>query len=465
MQFKTSFFALLAGFLASSTLAAYVPVADSVPDNDSLTAPDCTHDGSTTTTAPAGDAVVPVPAEPDSEVRLNATQVLASLDAGGKVATAWYPSWQAAAHPPESLSWDKYNAMTFAFATTTSDPANPLALDAESQALLPKFVEQAKQHNVKALLSLGGWTGSIYFSDHVSTPERRTAFVKAVVDLATQYNLDGIDFDWEFPNKQGIGCNHISNADSANFLAFLQELRQDPTGGKLMLTAAVGLLPFVGSDGQPMSDVSGFAEVFDFIAIMAYDVWGAWSPTVGPNAPLQDSCAANGVGSVASSVAAWTGAGFPANKLVLGVPAYGRSYYVDPANALSAAGELTPYAQFDKSKQPLGEGETGEQTVDQCGVASGPSGLFNFAGLVDAGYLNPDGTAAEGMVYLCDQCSETPFVYQKDTGTMITYDDAESTAAKGNFIAEQGLKGFAIWHGIGDYNDILLDAVSRGMGQ
>lgn len=48
---------------------------------------------------------------------------------------------------------------------------------------------------------------------------------------------------------------------------------------------------------------------------------------------------------------------------------------------------------------------------------------------------------------------------------MISYDDATSVAAKGKFITQKGLKGFAVWHGAGDHNDILLDGVKKGTGQ
>ena len=48
---------------------------------------------------------------------------------------------------------------------------------------------------VKALVSVGGWTGSLYFSSAVASAENRTAFVKTITDFATQYQLDGIDFE------------------------------------------------------------------------------------------------------------------------------------------------------------------------------------------------------------------------------------------------------------------------------
>lgn len=49
---------------------------------------------------------------------------------------------------------------------------------------------------VKALASLGGWTGSLYYSSAVATSENRTAFVGAITSLVKTYNLDGIDFEY-----------------------------------------------------------------------------------------------------------------------------------------------------------------------------------------------------------------------------------------------------------------------------
>ena len=45
------------------------------------------------------------------------------------------------------------------------------------------------------MLSLGGWTGSQWFSTNVGTASNRTAFVKTVTDMVQQFNLDGVDFE------------------------------------------------------------------------------------------------------------------------------------------------------------------------------------------------------------------------------------------------------------------------------
>ncbi|KAJ3893612.1 glycoside hydrolase family 18 protein [Lentinula edodes] len=388
------------------------------------------------------------------------------------LANGWYPGWLADDNPPSNISWSKYNTLTFAFATTTSD-VNVVALDSISEQALPQFVTEAQAHNVSAILSIGGWSGSMYFSNAMATSQNRTAFVATVLDLVEKYDVDGIEFDWEYPGKQGIGCNTVSSSDSENFLSFLQELRQDPQGAQLILAAAVSITPWIGSSGEPMSDVSVFAEVLDHISIMNYDIWGSWSPTVGPNAPLNDSCAPTQDGSAVSAVKAWTSAGFPADqvcpiffykKILLGLAAYGHSFDVSNSNALNSSKALQLYPAFNAGDQPHGDSQDSQAGTDECGNSTPVGGIFNFWGLVDGGFLTTAGTAASGIDYTFDNCSQTPFVYNPTSDVMVSFDDATSFAAKGEFINSMGLKGFSVWHILGDYNDILLDAVSSAMG-
>ena len=47
---------------------------------------------------------------------------------------------------------------------------------------------------------------------------------------------------------------------------------------------------------------------------------------------------------------------------------------------------------------------------------------------------------------------------------MISYDDTQSFAAKGKFIAEAGLRGFALWEAASDYKDMLIDSISNAIG-
>ncbi|KAG6861563.1 hypothetical protein C0995_014859 [Termitomyces sp. Mi166 len=272
---------------------------------------------------------------------------------------------------------------------------------------------------------------------------------------------------WEYPNNQGIGCNTISPQDTANFLSFLQQLRADPVGKRLILTAATGIAPFMDANGNPSSNVAPFAKVLNFIAIMNYDIWGPWSPTVGPNAPLDDSCATvvNRVGSATSAVAQWTKAGIPTKQLLLGVPSYGHSFRVRKADAYKpGTTTLTSYPPFDTSSPPVGDAWDDAAGLDVCGNPQTQGGVFNFWGLIVNGFLNNDGSVKTGISYMYDKCSQTPYVYNPETEVMVAYDNRQSFAAKGNFITQRQLGGFAMWEAGGDYNNILMDSIRQALG-
>lgn len=230
--------------------------------------------------------------------------------------------------------------------------------------------------------------------------------------ISTEY----VSASWEFPNKQGIGCNMINANDTQNFLSFLQELRRNPVGARLTLSAATAVTPFRDASGNPSKDVSGFAEVLDYIAVMDYDIWGSWSPGVGPNAPLNDKCAApaNQAGSAVSAIKAWTAAGMPVDKIVLGVPSYGHSFSVEPSNAFVSGckTELIAYPKFNASNQPLGDGWDDTGSVDACDVYQRPGGTFRLWGLIDGGFLTEEGDPAPGIYYRYDACSQTVECHQ-----------------------------------------------------
>jgi chitinase len=42
---------------------------------------------------------------------------------------------------------------------------------------------------------------------------------------------------------------------------------------------------------------------------------------------------------------------------------------------------------------------------------------------------------------------------------MISFDNVESFAAKGNYIKNEKLRGFAMWEAASDYNGMLLDSI------
>jgi chitinase len=145
---------------------------------------------------------------------------------------------------------------------------------------------------------------------------------------------------------------------------------------------------------------------------MNYDVWGSWSTGVGPNAPLNDTCAPPEAqqGSAVSAIKAWHSAGMPRSKIVLGVPAYGHSFSVAPQDAFvqGSTTELAAYPAFNKTNQPAGDRwDDGAGTEDVCGVVQGAGGTFTIWGMTEGGFLNANGDPAEGILYRYDECSQT----------------------------------------------------------
>ncbi|KAH8765982.1 family 18 glycosyl hydrolase [Diaporthe sp. PMI_573] len=387
----------------------------------------------------------------------------ATNSSSGLVAATYFAGYHAnRGFPVSSIPWDKYTEIKYAFAETSADGSLNLTKSAPDQ--LPVFVSDAKKNGVKALVSIGGWTGSRFFSSSVGSAENRTAFIKNSLDLVSQYQLDGLDFDWEYPNKQGLGCNAINVNDTANFLTFLQELRQQAPN--LTLTAATSLFPWNDATGSRSTDLSGFAEALDYMMIMNYDIYGAWASTAGPNAPLDSACdARNIMGSGNMGVQAWLDAGVPADKLVLGLAAYGHGFRVNETSAMSPNGTLQLYPAQNSSDRFQGSSWDDDPPIDDCGNAQPPSGTYPLWSLItEAGFLDETAKPLPGIQYTWDNCSQTPFLWNATSNVYVSYDDAESITVKGEYIMNTGLKGWAVWEAGGDYNNIIVDAARKSTG-
>ncbi|KAJ7267667.1 glycoside hydrolase superfamily [Mycena haematopus] len=393
-------------------------------------------------------------------------------------AVGWYAGWHEPDVPLSSVLWSKYTHMTYAFAVPTVDP-KAISLAESDEDLLPQFVTAAHKNGVKAGLSIGGWGGSQFYSSNLGSPSNRTSFVNSVTSLIQKYQLDLVDFDWEYPGVQGIGCNTISTSDTENFLSMLQELRASPIASNVTLTAATAVVPFPTTN---TSLIPQFATVLDWIAPMVYDLswnWTAGSPLIQralPSSPLDDSCFAStpdatgdgltGRGSARSAVEAWVSAGIPRAQIVLGVPAYGHSFNVNASTAFLAPSpadgnktQLTPYPPYDTLNHTVGDAWDSTGGTDMCGRYWGPGGVWDFWALVGAGYLLANGSAAPGVPYRWDECSSTPYLYAADRGVLISYDDPRSYTAKGAFVRANGLAGFSMWEVGGDPKGVLLEAI------
>ncbi|KAI0938514.1 hypothetical protein AcW1_001771 [Taiwanofungus camphoratus] len=249
-------------------------------------------------------------------------------------------------------TWSKYDLVSYAYGETMLNGTVSFSNSNENQ--LETFVQLAHANDIKAMVTIGGPNGSEYFSTAIANKNNRTTLVNTLVK---QYNLDGLDFDLGYFGKQNTTYNAASRNDSANFLLVLQNLHD--ANGNLILSAAVGLTPFLDDTGLPKNNVSDFAQVLDYIEIKNYDIWDPESGYVGPNAPLNDFCMPDQFqnGSAATAVTAWTQAYFPSDRILLGIASYGHSYNVSNKAALESGSTdtLVAYPPISNGTTPQGD--------------------------------------------------------------------------------------------------------------
>ncbi len=205
----------------------------------------------------------------------------------------YLPSW---AGSVDSIQYSKLTHINYAFVLPN---ANGTLQAVPDPGKLQSLVSLSHQNNVKVGLALGGWNdgNDSAFEALAGNAGSRTTFVNAVMGLVSQYNLDGIDIDWEYPDPGTSGNNYT---------ALMQQLSTALHNQGKLLTAAVVSEGGTANGVQP----AVFAHV-DWLNIMAYDGGS-------PHANYDWSIA---------SVNFWKNRGLPASKAVLGVPFYSRPGY------------------------------------------------------------------------------------------------------------------------------------------
>jgi chitinase len=143
--------------------------------------------------------------------------------------------------------------------------------------------------DLKIVISIGGWAWSENFSDAVLTESSRLKFAKSSVDIVRQFDLDGVDIDWEYPGMRGEEGNVFRPEDKQNFTLMFKALRDElnllekEKGKKYLLTTAVG-----GSKSFIEHTEMGLAQAYlDYVLIMTYD-YGGRNGTVGHHTNLYD---------------------------------------------------------------------------------------------------------------------------------------------------------------------------------
>ena len=214
----------------------------------------------------------------------------------------------------DKISFEKLTHANYAFLLPNEDGTFK---DLDDPLRLEKFVRVAHQSGVRALVSVGGWGWEAQFARAAASQDYRVVFVRELLNLVRDFQLDGVDIDWEYP-RAGVS--------SQDFLLLMRELRLALAPEKL-LTAAVIAYGEVGV-GVP---VESFA-LMDFVNLMAYDDFA------NPTSHSSIECAR-------AAFDYWLGRGLPARKAVLGVPFYSRPDGV-PYARLVETNPSAAYADF-----------------------------------------------------------------------------------------------------------------------
>ena len=305
--------------------------------------------------------------------------------------------------------------------------------------------------HLKVYISLGGWTWSRYFSD-AALPQNRERFVRSCIDLYLRGNLpiqggepaggpgsafgvfDGIDLDWEWPASEGNDGNVVRPQDKQNFTALVREFRRQLDALEAETGRDYDLTAFLPADPNKIAAGFEIAQIFPeftFATVQGYDFHGAWEPranhqsnlfnTPGDPSPVRFS--------VDTAIQAYLAGGAPADKLVVGVPFYGRGW--------------------------TGVPNGGTNGLFQTGTGPAP-------GTWEAGVEDYKVLATRSGQRFRDTSTGALWLY--DGTQWWSYDDATLLTQKTGYIKGNGLGGAMIWSLDGDdANATLTKALHAGL--
>ncbi|GAB6134803.1 glycosyl hydrolase family 18 protein [Thermococcus prieurii] len=369
----------------------------------------------------------------------------------------YYISWGRYARKfyVSDIPWTKVTDVLYAFlkpnengsVTFYDTYADPLNLEE-----LKKYKQ--KYPAVKVLVSVGGWTLSKYFSDIAADPAKRLRFAESVLKIIRQYDLDGVDIDWEYPGGGGLTGNHVRPDDGKNFVLLLKTIRE--VFNNASKHDHKDYLVTVAAPADPVKAArinwTEASKYLDFIDIMTYDYHGAWDNVTGflaplyadPNAPYKDPVVKWEFN--VNYTVHWYLKHVPdRTKLVIGLPFYGRSFANVPStnNGLYQPFKGTPDGTW--------------------GPASETYGVMDYWDIADK--------IASGSCHLYwDNVTMEPYAYCPSSKVFITFDNPKSIGIKVDYMLKNRLGGVMVWEITADRkpgtsNHPLLDTILEHLGE
>ncbi|GAC1474168.1 MAG: glycoside hydrolase family 18 protein [Isosphaeraceae bacterium] len=256
---------------------------------------------------------------------------------------------------------------------------------------------------VRVLLSLGGWGWDAQFASIVSKPEDEERYIASVMEVIQNFDYDGIDIDWEYPDTQ---------AEVAGFERLCRQFRNKldtlgkTKGRPMLLTMAASSNPGT----LKWLDTKQLLASMDWINVMTYDFAGDWTDEAGHHSPLFPRSKPPGNDRSTATTMSYLleKRGLPADRLAVGIPLYGRAFAVSE-----------PYASTKgtkKTRLPKGD-------------------YANLHRLLQEG----------GWTRRWDDETKNPWLIARDRSAVIGYDDPESVAEKTDWAMSKGFRGVFFW--------------------
>ncbi|KAF2997436.1 hypothetical protein E8E13_006106 [Curvularia kusanoi] len=271
------------------------------------------------------------------------------------------------------------------------------------------FLQKKRNRQMKVLLSIGGWTYSSNFAQPASTPQGRARFANSAVDLMMNHGFDGLDIDWEYPQNPEQARDLVSLVAETRKALDCYAAEHTP-GTHYLLTVASP----AGPQNYNRMHLAEMDPHLDFWNLMAYDYAGSWDATAGHQANWNSD--ANNTSctpfSTAQALNDYIAAGVPPEKIVVGIPLYGRSF-------ANTAGPGSAY-------QGQGQG-------------SWEAGVYDYKAL-----------PVEGETVSNDFNVGASWSYDPGSRLMVTYDTPQMVEMKAGLIKDLGLGGAMYWESSGD---------------
>ncbi|KAH8894660.1 glycoside hydrolase [Thozetella sp. PMI_491] len=323
----------------------------------------------------------------------------------------------------------EYNTVHFAFATLAADWS--VTIEDESKKQFEAF---KNLKNVKKVLSFGGWTFSTdpatfqRFRDATTSANRNTVAANAV-NFMKDNGLDGLDFDWEYPGAPDIpGIPAGSTAEGLNYMKFLTVVKnQLPSGATLSIALPASYWYL------KQYPVNLMQSVVDYFVYMTYDFHGQWD--VDSKWSVEGCETGNCVRShinkteTKNAMVMITKAGVTANKIVIGVSSYARSFRLSDPGCL---GVMCKY-QGDKNHSEAYQGK-----------CTGTSGYISNAELEE---IKAGKSSYPNVKYFFDQDSESDILVYGTSSSVdwAAYMSADTKKSRASWVSGLNFGGTTDW--------------------